>query len=190
MTEVEKIRYAREFLEKLAAGTDPTDNTQIPQGDVARKERVVGCFNYISGVLRRLEQSGGVSAPVRRPSRREVFSLTDDEKKRIEITKAPVTISEISRHLNNLVSNRTNVKISYNTISKWLVRQGFLEEIHTDSGKMMRVPTALGRENGIYSERRVGATGEFSQVLYRAEAQRLIYDNIDAIARGEDGEDR
>ena len=186
MTEAEKVRYAREFLEKLASGIDPTDNSEIPEGDVARKTRVVGCFSYVSGILRQVEEKG-IKSEAKRPILKERFYLTDTEKKRIEITKAPASITEISRHLNNIVSNRTETRISYNTIGKWLVRQGLLKEIHTESGKMMRVPTDYGREKGIYTETAYGAMGEYTKVLYRAEAQKLIYDNIDLITARWDG---
>ena len=188
MTEAEKIRYAREFLDTLARGVDPTDGSEIPSGDVARKERIVGCFNYISGILRRIEENGGAVAPREKRSRRGSFYLTDEEKKRIEITKAPAAISEISRHLNNLVEHRGGVRISHNTIGKWLVSQGLLREIHTESGKMTRIPTDFGIEKGIFTQTMYGPTGEYKQVLYSSEAQRLIYENIEAIAAKDKGD--
>lgn len=186
MTESEKIRYAREFLDKLAGGIDPTDGSEIPVGDVARKGRIVGCFNYISGILRQVEENG--VAPKRVASRRGKFYLTDEEKARIEITKAPAAISEIARHLNNLVEHRNGAKISHNAIGKWLVAQELLEEIQTESGKMKRVPTEYGREKGIFTQTAHGRMGEYKQVLYSSEAQMLIYENIEAIA-GADKED-
>ena len=54
MTELEKIAYAKSFIDKLAAGVDPTDNSSVPKGDVAAKSRVVGCFSFVSDVLGRL----------------------------------------------------------------------------------------------------------------------------------------
>ena len=54
MTDLEKIAYAKSFIDKLAAGIDPTDDSLIPEGDVAAKARIVGCFSYVSEVLGKL----------------------------------------------------------------------------------------------------------------------------------------
>ena len=54
MTDLEKIAYAKSFLDKLASGIDPTTDDLIPEGDVAAKSRVVGCYAYVSEVLTKL----------------------------------------------------------------------------------------------------------------------------------------
>lgn len=51
MTELEKIAYAKTFIDKLANGINPLDNTAIPDGDIANNVRLSRCFFYVSSIL-------------------------------------------------------------------------------------------------------------------------------------------
>ena len=42
MTELEKIAYAKSFIDKLANGINPLDGTPIPDDDVANNVRQIG----------------------------------------------------------------------------------------------------------------------------------------------------
>lgn len=42
MNEVEKIEYAKSFIDKLASGINPLDETPIPEGAVINTEIVKG----------------------------------------------------------------------------------------------------------------------------------------------------
>ena len=44
MTELEKIAYAQTFIEKLANGINPLDDTPIPENDIANNVRLSRCF--------------------------------------------------------------------------------------------------------------------------------------------------
>ena len=61
MTELEKIAYAKSFMDKLAQGINPIDDTQIPEGDVANNVRLSRCFFYVSEILRQVIDNGGTS---------------------------------------------------------------------------------------------------------------------------------
>jgi hypothetical protein len=62
MTELEKIEYAKSFIDKLAEGINPIDNTPIPDGDIANNLRLSRCFFYVSDILRRVIENGGVES--------------------------------------------------------------------------------------------------------------------------------
>ena len=51
VTELEKIEYAKSFIDKLANGINPLDNTPIPEDDIANNVRISRCFFYVSGIL-------------------------------------------------------------------------------------------------------------------------------------------
>ena len=53
MTELEKIAYAKSFIDKLANGINPLDDTPIPDGDIAKNVRLSRCFFYVSGILQK-----------------------------------------------------------------------------------------------------------------------------------------
>ena len=54
MTEIEKIAYAKSFIDKLAIGIDPTDGTLIPDGEVALNPRLSKCFLYVADILSKI----------------------------------------------------------------------------------------------------------------------------------------
>ena len=60
MTELEKIAYARTFMEKLANGINPLDDTPIPEGDIANNVRLSRCFFFVSDVLKKVCDNGGI----------------------------------------------------------------------------------------------------------------------------------
>ena len=44
MTELEKIAYAKMFIDKLANGINPLDDSKIPDGDIVNNVRLSRCF--------------------------------------------------------------------------------------------------------------------------------------------------
>ena len=53
MTELEKIAYAKSFIDKLANGINPLDDTPIPDDDIANNVRLSRCFFYVSSILQK-----------------------------------------------------------------------------------------------------------------------------------------
>ena len=60
MTELEKIEYAKSFIDKLANGINPLDDSPIPDNDIANNVRLSRCFFYVSDILRQVIENGGV----------------------------------------------------------------------------------------------------------------------------------
>ena len=54
MTELEKIEYTKMFIDKLANGINPLDDTPIPENDIANNVRLSRCFFYVSDILRQI----------------------------------------------------------------------------------------------------------------------------------------
>ena len=47
MTELEKIVYAKTFIDKLANGINPINDTPIPEGDTVNNVRLSRCFFFV-----------------------------------------------------------------------------------------------------------------------------------------------
>ena len=60
MTELEKIEYAKSFIDKLADGINPLDDTPLREEDAANNVRLSRCFFYVSDILRQVIENGGV----------------------------------------------------------------------------------------------------------------------------------
>lgn len=188
MTELEKIEYTKAFIDKLANGINPLDDTPIPEGDIANHVRLSRCFFYVSDILRRVIENGGITAPEVRTTRqkkpeKQEFLLSEEVRATLQASEDPVSVSEIAKHLNELIDQETMKKISAAKINQWLLEQGFLKTIKLANNKQRRTPTQQGSEIGIFTEERNGQYGKYLAVLYSSSAQQFVYDHIDVIAQ-------
>ncbi len=60
MTELEMIKRAKMYMDKLANGINPIDDTVAPDEDIINNVRVSRCFFFISDILRQVIDNGGV----------------------------------------------------------------------------------------------------------------------------------
>lgn len=63
MTELEKIAYAKSFIDKLANGINPIDNQPVAEYDVVNNVRLTRCFFFVSDILRQVIENGGTIPP-------------------------------------------------------------------------------------------------------------------------------
>ena len=59
MTELEKIKRAKIYMDKLANGINPIDETMVPDEDVVNNVRISRCFFFVSDVLQQVIENGG-----------------------------------------------------------------------------------------------------------------------------------
>lgn len=52
MTELEKIAYAKTYIEKLANGINPLTDQPVPDSDSINNVRISRCLFYVSDILR------------------------------------------------------------------------------------------------------------------------------------------
>ena len=159
MTELEKIAYAKTYIEKLANGINPLTDQPVPDSDSINNVRISRCLFYVSDILRQIAENGGVS-----------------QRK----TKTPIPISEITRRINELIPSEDMKKLNYKFISDWLIQAGFLALATNDDGTTTRKPTDNGLQLGITLEQRQGQNRVYTVVVYNKVAQQFILDNLDA----------
>ena len=61
MTELEMIDRARMYVQKLANGVNPTDGSEVPDGDVVNDVRISRCLFFVADVLRQVLENGGAA---------------------------------------------------------------------------------------------------------------------------------
>lgn len=61
MTELETIQHAKNYIDKLAQGINPLTNQPVPEEELINNVRISRCFFFVSDVLRRVLENGGVS---------------------------------------------------------------------------------------------------------------------------------
>ena len=97
MTELEKIAYAKSFIDKLANGINPLDDTPIPDDDIANNVRLSRCFFYVSDILRQVYENGGVNKPKRTP--KIPFAVSVEQLEKFEYSEEPIPVSEIAKRI-------------------------------------------------------------------------------------------
>ncbi len=179
MTELEKIAYAKSFIDRLANGFNPLDNSPLAEGDIANNVRISRCFFYVSDILRQVIENGGVAKPKKQG--RLPFALTAEQAMSFEYSENPISLTEIARRINDLVDLQVMKKLSYRQLSDWLINMEFLKIDTTGTGPR-KLPTEEGEKLGISVELRINyRRGEYMAIVYNKQAQEFILDNIEAI---------
>ncbi len=182
MNELDKILYTKLFTDKLASGVNPMDNSPIPPGDLLRNERISNCMRYVSDILGKVIENGGISA---RKSARSTatlpFAISDEQIANVPMGENPISLSAFVKQINEQIDENVYKKLKSKAVSEWLVDIGmlFCETVHDKSRKS---PTEQGKSMGIFTEQRRSLTGiTYTAVLYSVQARQFILDNMDAV---------
>lgn len=186
MTQLDKIKRAKMYMDKLANGINPIDDTAVPDEDIINSVRLSRCFFFVSDILRQVIDSGGlVSSAEAKEPKKQPFFLPYEKRALFPFSETPVTASEIAKRLNDLADQKAMKKITYATVTSWLLEVGALRLAALASGKERKYPTSEGVKLGITEEERTGAQGPYHVVVYDTQAQHFILDNLDAILESE-----
>lgn len=177
MTELEKIAYAKSFIDKLAKGINPLNDQPIPEGDIANHVRLSRCFSYVSDILAQVCENGGVG----KVEKTIPFSVTDEQIARFAFSPYPISGSEISKKLTDVVKNPLMKSFSVLKLNQWLLQNGLLFETTDRLGKVRKMPTEQGQNLGICTEQKMGRDGEYVAILFNRKAQHFIIENIRSI---------
>jgi RNA polymerase sigma-54 factor len=188
MTELEKIEYTKAFIDKLANGINPLDDTPIPEGDIANNVRLSRCFFYVSDILRQVIENGGVTPPQKAPKAgKQAFTLTEEVRAGLQVSEAPLTVSELVSYLNDTVKEENVKRLATTAITGWMVEQGFMEVVELPSGKTAKRPTPTGNEIGLFTEERMGMYGAYTVVKFSPAAQTFVFDHMALIMEHYEG---
>lgn len=179
-TELEMLERAKGYMEKLANGINPIDDTEVSENDCINNVRLSRCFFYVADVLGKVIENGGTT-PVRKKAGTIPFSVTDEQLKNYEFSENPIALSEIAKRINVLVNNENMKKLTYNHLADWLMSVNMLEYATKSDGTTTKYPTEAGKRLGIAVEKRQSMRGDYMVVVYSKQAQQFIIDNMDAV---------
>ena len=184
MDDLEIMQRAKTYIDKMANGINPVTDREAAETDVINNVRVSRCLFFVSDVLRQLIENGGVPAAQdgvpNAKKKKEPFCLTDAQLTGFRFSEDPIPIKEITERFNEL-ADEGHVKLTYTTLTSWLISVGLLQEMTAKDGKQLKRPTDQGQALGIVTEKRLGRNGEFTAVYYKKDAQRFIVDHLDAV---------
>ena len=179
MTELEKMKKAKMYAEKLANGIDPINDVPVPDEDIINNVKISRCLFYISDILQQVIDNGGVVKENKGP--KKAFYVSDEELSNFLISETPISITEITKRLNAVADLSTHYKLKLTDITSWLIELEVLEAVSMSDGSSAKRPTQQGVDLGIFTETRTGKNGNYTAVLYNKEAQQFIIDNMDAV---------
>lgn len=185
MTELEKIERAKMYIDKLANGVNPLDDSLIPEGDVINQVRLSRCLFFVSDILRQVIENDGIPAKKAKKAKKIPFDLPIEKRAFFDFSEQPIPISEIARRINVLRDSENMQTFSYKGIMDWLSEIGLLDWAAAPDGKRTKRPTSQGVEAGISVEDRESSKGPYQVVVYNLEAQHFILDNLDAVIQAE-----
>ena len=167
-----KLRVAIDWINQLANGINPIDGSALPDDDIVNNVHISRCLFYVSGLL----EGVGQKKSSRQKQFELEFQLTPEIVSKVYIAER-TAISLFVKEINNVIPE--NMKpLSAVKVTQWLLSAGYLEEHSTSDGRRMKTPTELGTSIGISSELRDGTRGQYLAVLYDANAQRFILENL------------
>lgn len=175
MTDIEIIARAQMYLEKLANGIDPLTNKEVAENDVVNNVRISRCLHYVTGILKQITTTGSFEI------QKSEFNLSARQLERFAYSQTPLTVSEITKRLNELADPLQYNTLKNGVITEWLTESGMLTNVVINNKSKKRV-TNNGRNIGIISEQRVNQQGStYEAISYNLNAQHFIIDNIHAV---------
>lgn len=187
-TELDTMKHAKEYIDKLANGIDPFTDKPVPDGDIVNNVKLSRCFFYISGILEKVIENGGKVATsktveVVKPQKRGAVVITDEARANFRCFINDVSLSTFTDMINKHLDSDVSVRLKGSAIADWLTVIGMLTEETLPNGRLKRVPTDSGISEGIRLNEYFTAGG-FPRyaVMITPSAQQFVLDNIDAIA--------
>ena len=167
-----KERIALEWIKKLANGINPIDGSILPDNDIVNNVHISRCLFYVADLL----SKEGLSKSSSAKQYETEFNLTLEDVSKVFIAEES-SISLFVKEINKVIPE--NMKpLSAFSVTKWLAKIGYLDEVLTANGRKTKIPTDKGKSIGISSEQRVGSKGEYTAVIYDEKAQRFILENL------------
>ena len=174
MDELQILAHAKNYMDKLAQGINPLTGEPIPEDELINNVRISRCFFYVSDVLGKVLEHGGIEVvTARRRSKSSdlpPFHITQEALRSFEYSDEPILVTHIANRVNTLVDTESMKKLSASTILKWLNSIGMVEEVKTETGRKSKRPTVQGNAIGIAVEFRNGHNGAYQAVTYNRQA--------------------
>lgn len=174
-TDNNKLKTAREWIEKLANGINPLTLEPVKEDDVVNNVHISRCLFYVCDLISKIEVNDSTS------SKKNPFRMTVNEAEEITVLN-PNGIAQFAKIVNEHIPEDMK-PLSAGMIIKWLRKEGYLYEEHLDGNHKTNLPTEKGKIIGITVQSQKNVDGqEYRRVIYDIHAQKLMLKNIESIA--------
>ena len=176
MTDIDKYIVAKRVIDCLANGYNPYDEKLLPDDTILNNAGIVRALFIASDALDKYLKSE------KKKNKKIEFGVSYQALERFAYSDTPITISEMSRRINDLKGDIYMKNFKYTVLIEWLLKKGLIYEQEYNNGKKYKEATELGNEIGITSVWRKSLNGaEYRVTLYDVNAQHFIIDNLNTI---------
>lgn len=183
MTDIDILKHAQEYIQKLSQGIDPLTDEPAAENDIIRQPRIQNCLAYVAVYLK-----NGISedkGPEAKRSHRGAFYITEEEKSALFSVESRVYLKDMADLINSVAAKEGCYKFQPKWLNDYLLSIGMLQ---IKNG--YKVPTEEGLKIGITPIRKVSEKiGEYYVNTFSTEAQQFIMDNIDAVIASANSEE-
>lgn len=174
---LELLKHAKDYIEKMANGINPLNNETIPDNDLINNIRISRCLFYVNSILEKVLETEEHN---NKKNKKIPFNLDKDTLNNFEYSNTPITISTIAKELNKLNTNSEMAKLKTTQITNWLINIGILFEKEIN-GKKYKLPTDAGKSIELFTEERIGYKGVYYVVEYPRQSQEFIINNFESL---------
>ncbi|MBO4979689.1 MAG: hypothetical protein J6D16_04710 [Clostridia bacterium] len=185
MTELEKIAYAKSFIDSLANGINPLSGAPVPEDDLVNNIRISRCLFYVSGILQSVIAHGGDPKPRSKKVKGRPFSILPEQLEGYVCSTEPISATAVCRKLNWLVpevKDKVMKGMTARHMIAWLESLDLVERRELSDGIQRNFATPAGEGIGLKNVTRYGYGGKHYLLLFSEQAQQFVIDNIDALS--------
>lgn len=176
--DIDKIRETKYYASCLEKGIDPTTNIEFKEDTILNMQKIKA---YNKNVLILMDKLLAFLEYRDNKRCKIPFYLSDEQRKSITINDDKVTISNLCRKINEVVSREVRM-LKTSDITDVLIKEGYLKTKYTKDGWAYRYPTEKGKKFGIYAETRISLKGtEYTVNFYNKTSQKIILNNLNNI---------
>ena len=176
MAEIEIIKRAKTYFDKMAQGINPLTDSPVSPDDLIRNESISFCLAYVSLLLNQIIEKEEIYAselPLEKAA--ATLETIADKLAAFEFSERPISINDLVQRIQALNLGK---KITSQLVTKWLVELSMLiKNENSDNISKSYFPTESGKSIGMMAV----ANEERKYVLLDNEAQHFIVDNIPSI---------
>ena len=177
MEEIEVLKHAKSYIDKLANGINPLTEQNVADTDVINNVRISRCLFYVSGILDKVIKSEISLSPKRQ--RKSPFFISAEEIEKYPYSQMPITISEIARRINGLVLDESVKRLKVVSITQFLCESDYLQK--SDGHCLL---TQKSKDLGMTMEERQSSNGNsYNLIFYGINAQKYIVENLPSIVK-------
>lgn len=172
------LKKAQNYIEKLANGENPLDDSFISDDSLINDVRISRCLFYVNDVLKQLMENKIVKNIGNH--KKQAFEYDEELAQKIYISIIPISLSEIIQNICSVFNE--SKKLTYKQVASMLKDKGILK----DNPQLN--PKLIANENmadkGIWTELVERQNGKnYLRTLYNEEGQRLVIANLKDIQK-------